>query len=195
LRQPNEAASENRPIFARPVPAFLFTLLAIVVGSALVWNAARAVSDHRRLTTGPARWIWYTGDVPEPAPIRFYAGRLFRLGSTPRSAVARVFVDRRWVLRINGKTVGAGAQRPGDRLVALKAAPLLLPGENRIVIQAESPDGVGGILFALDLDGEKNSIVSDGSWRVARSEGDLFGGPSRPAEVWGKPPMHPWGYP
>lgn len=195
MRQPNEAADGNPPFFARPVPAFLFTLLAIVVGSALVWTTSRAISDHRRLTTGPARWIWYARDVPEPAPIRFYAGRTFRLRSPPRSAMARVFVDRRWVLRINGKTAGTGQQRPGDRLVALEAAPFLLPGENRIVIEAESPNGVGGILFALDFDGQTNSIVSDGSWRVALSEEDLLGGRSRPAEVWGKPPMHPWGYP
>lgn len=159
--------------------------------AALALHRARA--DRAHGTTGPAEWIWYSSRVPKPVPLRFYAVREFELTAVPPRSTARVFVDREHVLYVNGERAGGGTQRPGDALATYELASLLRPGGNRVVIEAASPTGIGGILFALDLGGQL--LVSDGRWRVDRDPAALTGpGRYRPV-VWGKPPQYPWGYP
>ena len=182
---------------AGPVPrsfraALLLLGVAIVsAAGALAW--ARSLRDRSHLVTGSARWIWFSVDIDEPKPVRFYAERDFRLETVPASAKAKLFVDRRGSLIINGSRFAAAQQRPGSPLRVLEIAPALVVGVNRAVIEAESPTGAGGILFCLDLP-DGRSIVSDGSWRVSLSQAVLAGGGGAAAGVWGKPPMYPWGY-
>jgi hypothetical protein len=186
---------QTRPLLARPVPAFLFLLTLAVAGSALAWSVARRHQDRLHRTTGPASWIWLADEVgEEPAPLRFFSAREFDWqGSGSRPAQALLFVDRRYILFLNGGLVGQGLQRPGDPLDAYDLSGLLRRGLNRIVIGAESPDGAGGILFLLNLP-DGTQLPSDGRWRVAKTEKELESG-GRRAAVWGSPPMYPWGYP
>lgn len=183
---------ENRPLifrWFRAAPVLIAVLIVAAAGAlARAWNAR-----ERSLVTGPARWIWFSLDVGEPRPLRFYAERDFRLETVPVSAKARLFVDRRGSLILNGSPFVASEHQPGSRLSVLEVAPLLLSGVNRVVIEAESPTGAGGILFCLDLP-EGRRIVSDGSWRVSLSQDVLARGGGSPAGVWGRPPMYPWGY-
>ena len=155
----------------------------------------RACRDRALLATGEARWIWCSRDIRGPSRVRFYATRDFVLQEVPRRAVAKVFVDRRWELFINGSRVAAGEQRPGDPMEILEIASYLKRGSNRVAIQAESPTGVGGILFSLDLDARENAVVSDAGWRVDSSDAAILRGGRAPAVEWGRPPIHPWGYP
>jgi hypothetical protein len=104
-------------------------------------------------------------------------------------AQARIFVDRRYVLRINGSFVGEGEQKPGDTLQTYDVSRFLTEGNNHISIEASSPTGAGGILFWLDP-GNGRPLVSDSRWGIRLSDAV-----SRPAIVWGRPPMYPWGYP
>jgi hypothetical protein len=73
---------------------------------------------------------------------------------------------------------------------------MLVAGSNRVAIEAASPTGLGGVLFAMDVEGfGRDALVSDGGWRVdlepsARERGGRY----RPV-VWGRPPQSPWGYP
>jgi hypothetical protein len=76
----------------------------------------------------------------------------------------------------------------------VEIAPALTIGVNRVVIEAESPTGAGGILFHLDLP-EGVHVDSDATWQVGSSEAELARGAGKPAGVWGRPPMYPWGYP
>ena len=165
----------------------------LIVAAAVALGRARSLRE-RSLVTAAARWIWFSLDIKKPAPLRFYAQRDFRLETVPASAKARLFVDRRGTLIINGSRFAAPEQRPGSRLSVLEIAPALVTGVNRAVIEAESPTGAGGILFCLDLP-EGMSIVSDATWRVSLSPTVLARGGGAPAGVWGKPPMYPWGYP
>ena len=182
-----------RPFWSRPAVAALFALAVVLIGSTAVLALHRARADRALLTTGPAEWIWYSSRVPKAMPVRFYAVREFAVAAAPARASARVFVDREHVLFVNGQRAGGGVQRPGDALAAYEVAPLLRTGVNRIVIEASSPTGIGGILFALAFDGQ--ALVSDGRWRVDRDAGALTGqGRYRPV-VWGRPPLYPWGYP
>jgi hypothetical protein len=76
----------------------------------------------------------------------------------------------------------------------VEIAPALTAGVNRVVIEAESPTGAGGILFHLELPGGDH-VDSDATWQVSSSEAELARGAGKPAAVWGRPPMYPWGYP
>ncbi len=182
-----------RTVWSRPAAAALYAIAALVVGSAAALALHRARADRSFLTTGRAQWIWYSSRVPKPVPLRFYAVREIALDAAPTRATARVFVDREHVLYVNGQRAGGATQHPGDALATYEVARLLRPGLNRVVIEASSPTGIGGILFALDAGAE--TLVSDGRWRVDRDPSAMTGqGRYRP-EVWGSPPMYPWGYP
>ena len=185
---------ESGSFLSKPATAALFLLAAALIGGAAVLSTIRALRGGARLATGGAHWIWYPRDSTEPAPLKFYAERDFDLEAVPAQALARVFVDRRGVLFVNGSRFEVGQARPGDALRAFDVARALRAGNNRILIEAESPTGPGGILFALDLS-RRNQVVSDRGWRVALTEPVLRRGEGVPALVWGRPPMWPWKYP
>jgi len=179
---------------ARPVPAALFLLGLLVVAAAAALAGARALRDRAHLRTGAARWIWNAVDIEEPKPVHFFAWRDFTLARAPASAKARVFVDRRGILTVNASRFVLAERAPGSSLPSIEIAPALVAGANRVVIEAVSPTGIGGILFHLELpDGER--IDSDATWRVSLSESAAARGEGEPAAVWGRPPMYPWGYP
>jgi hypothetical protein len=182
-----------RPLWSRPLPAALFVLAAVLIGSAAALALHRAGADRALRTTGRAEWIWYSSRVPKPTPLRFYAVREFALAAVPPRAIARVFVDREHVLYVNGERAGGAVQRPGDALAVYDITLLLRPGGNRVVVAAASPTGIGGILFALDLGAE--TLVSDGRWRVDRDAAALKEQARYRPVVWGRPPLYPWGYP
>ena len=193
VREAN-AAAESRAFFTRPAPAALFLLAFLIVAAAAALSATRALRDRSNLLTGGASWIWHSVDLKEPKPARFFAGRDFTLVRVPPSAKAMVFVDRRGVIAVNGSRFPLPEQRPGSPLAVLEIAPALVAGGNRVVIEAESPTGAGGILFHLDLPGGER-VDSDATWRVSESLAELARGAGTPAGVWGRPPMYPWGYP
>lgn len=164
--------------------------LAASAGLLALW---RARQDRRSLATGSARWIWLTNQIGEPAPLRFRAWKDFRIDrALPPTAPARLFVDRDWILEVDGVRAGSGTQRPGSALSQSDLARWLRPGRNRISIEAASPDGAGGLLFWMDL-GRGRQIVSDRTWNVERLPAGSE--PKRRAAVWGSPPMYPWRYP
>lgn len=181
--------------WARPAPAALLALAAVLVacGATLALVRARGAAASG---TGRAAWIWYTSRVPKPAPLRFYATREFSLAQAPARSTAKLFVDREHVLFVNGVRIGSGEQRPGDPLAVHDVTRLLRSGVNRIAIEATSPSGIGGILFALDVDGTVYDAAASGAaWRVDLDTGAIErGGRYRPV-VWGAPPQYPWGYP
>ncbi len=140
-----------------------------------------------------ARWVWISA-APERAPVRFSAVREFSLPATPSRAIARVFVDPRFALWLNGSLAGAGGQRPGDPPAALEVASLLRKGKNTVAIVAESPDGVGGILFSLETGDRSTAVVSGPDWSTDASARPLSPTGSLRAAVLGRPPLYPWGY-
>lgn len=195
LGQTRSSPRLRRLSFARRIAAPLLLLAVALAGASAARTILRARQDRLHLKTGSALWIWWRHDLPQPSPLFFYAVKSFPLATAPVPARARVFVDRTWELFVNGRRISAGDQKPGDPLADVDLTGMLHPGSNTIVITAGSPTGAGGILFALDLGTRANAIVSDASWRVTQSESEARAGRGKPAVVWGKPPMHPWGYP
>jgi hypothetical protein len=174
----------------------LYAIATLVLAVAAFHALSVAHADRRELATGGAEWIWYSSGTTHPQPLRFFATREFALRAAPQRATAKLFVDRAYVLFANGARVGSGEQRPGDPLRVYPVAPFLRAGVNRLVIEASSPTGVGGILFALDCDAYgRDAVVSGGAWRVDLSpDAETAGGRDRPM-IWGRPPQPPWGYP
>ncbi len=166
-----------------------------VLAAALAMGAASAAGvlavdlGWRRMessVTGDALWIWSTDDVKSPAPSHFTATRSFALSSDAPAARVKIFVDRAYRLVLDGRAVGSGGNRPGDPLDVWDLPEGLRRGTHVFTIDAASPTGIGGILFALDVPGlGRGVLVSDATWTIA----------GRPAFVWGEPPMYPWGFP
>jgi len=165
----------------------LFWLLLIAASAA---GAVRAVDlAWRRLEsseTGRAKWIWLTDDVKTPHAVRFAATRSIAIEETVTDARIRIFGDPEYRVLLDGRVVGAGRQSPGDPLDVYDVSDRLGRGVHVLSIEAASPTGIGGILFAMDVSGHgRNAVVSDASWSID----------GRPAFVWGEPPMYPWGFP
>ncbi len=155
----------------------------------------RRGEDRRNGWASSASWIWYARAGRLPRPLRFYAERDVLLPSVPPHAEARFLVDPSYALFVNGAKVAQGGSRPGDALTAADLVPHLRAGANRIVIEASSPDGVGGILFTASGEGlDADAFASSSRWRVALDRSALERGEGRPAIEWGKPPQYPWSY-
>jgi hypothetical protein len=178
---------------AHPLPATLFLLTALILALAALRSWARVRDDRVNLVTDGAGWIWPTLDIGEEKPIHFWTWLDFHVDRAPGTARVKLFVDPRGMLTVNGSKFGAVEQRAGSPLAVFEVGSALAAGANRVVVEAESPTGAGGILFCLDLPG-RPAVVSDSSWRVASSESSV-GRDGTPARVWGRPPMYPWGYP
>ena len=192
MRQQN-LPSERGKSLSRPFPAALFLLAVLLLAAAALLAWVRAARDRANLVTDGARWIWFTLDVYEQKPAHFWTWREFTLDAAPGRAAAKLFIDPGGTLTVNGSKFPRVEQRPGSSLALFDIAPALVAGTNRIVIEAESQTGAGGILFCLDLPGGRR-VISDSTWRIALSEASVGRGDQR-AAVWGRPPMYPWSYP
>jgi len=191
-----EKTSRPDSLFSRPLFAFLYVALLAITAAAAIRATLAAHADREMSKTGRAEWIWYTREVKEPAPIAFVATRDVVLDRAPSRAMAKIFADRWHVLWVNGQRAGSGRQQPGDPLILHEIAELLSRGVNRIAIEAGSETGVGGLLFSLDLEGSgRDAVFSDARWRVDPSRVAIRSGGRYRAEVWGRPPMYPWGWP
>ena len=178
----------NHPI--HPFPAFLLAAAALSLG---IWGGLALVRNARMREAGfeGARWIWIERS-PDPRPVHFSAVREFELASPPPAAEARIFVDRSFQLWINGTRAGIGTRAPGDPAAKFEVGPLLRAGTNAVAIVAESPRGLGGILFSLRIGSAPPAVVSDGRWTVDPSGRQLTRRTGAFAVVIGTPPMHPW---
>ena len=195
MRQETASRAKDAPSSGAARRALLLIAAAIAVTAAAA-GVHRSLANRRHLHTGRAAWIWFARAGAKPRPVRFYAFRDWELAAAPKSARALVFADPEAVLRVNGTAAVALRQRPGDALASVDLGPLLRAGRNRIVFEASSEDGIGGLLFWAEGDGiDPNAIASGPSWRVTRDAAEAESGAGQPAVVWGRPPQSPWGYP
>ena len=186
----------GRSFSSRPAVAWLYALAVLIAGVAAVRSLLGAHAEREYSRTGSAKWIWYSRDVRQPREIAFVATRDVVLGRKPARATAKLFADQWHVLWINGQKVGGARHKPGDPLSLYQVGRFLGPGANRIAIEAGSETGIGGVLFSLDLsDWGRDAVVSDGRWRVDPSRDAIASGGRFRPDVWGSPPMYPWGWP
>ncbi len=189
---------------ARPGRFFTLAALLAVALAFAQWGWAHL----RAQAVGPAAgacWVW-AGDVPTvekdalaPEPMALYLWRDVELASVPAEVRTLITADESYLLYVNGAWIGAGQYRPDVGLDAFDVTPWLMPGDNRILIEARSNRGVGGVLAAV-IDATTNTplTVSDGGWRYATTydkalfTADVEPSEGQPVVVWGVPPSGRW---
>ncbi|MBM3694169.1 MAG: alpha-L-rhamnosidase [Actinobacteria bacterium] len=144
-----------------------------------------------------ARWIWAgrprigmdgasTPVLDDPRDVVVLLRRALVLDAAPRSAPARIWVDGRYELRVDGTVVARGPVRSDPHRAhydVVDLAPHLGPGEHVLGIVARHYGrptswwvparptyslGAGGVVFEACLDGEW--VVSDRTWTGRRGE-------------------------
>src|SRR5258706_2892190 len=133
----------------RPPRSTLFpytTLFRSIVaaGAAAIRSVDLAWRRMESSETGKARWIWATGEVKPPHPIRFRASKSILIEQRIESARAKIFVDSSYRLFLDGSWVKTGGQRPGDPLDVVDLSPRLTPGAHEITLEAGSATGNRG---------------------------------------------------
>ncbi len=146
--------------------------------AATEWQAPRAKVPSRRLDLSPARWLWYPSGRCLPSTFILFR-RAVTLSAKPVKATGWIAADSRYRLEVNGERVQWGPAPHDPRWPEadpLDLTQLLHEGENVLgatVLFYGAGDGtwpVGkpGFLFKLELEmanGERQTVVSDDSWR------------------------------
>jgi hypothetical protein len=175
---------------------------AILVLAGVILGAGGALHAFwsRQLShiTGDAEWIWVTDDLEKIHDQSALFVAPLHLDGPPSSAVMKVCGDAEYVVYVNRTPAACGWSRPGFRLDLYDIAALLHQGDNVIAVEVRSPSPVGGLLFALDVDGVGQNILVSGRGFMSRSHFALTAHDATDHKVpvlWGRPPLFAWGYP
>jgi hypothetical protein len=184
-------------------------LLVIVFLTAVISRVHSLYGSKFYDVTGEAQWIWPAGRSLAGEPLAFFATRDFTLPENRLYAHLKILGDPEYTLWVNGRQaasrrVGHSGSTVADerRLALYDISELVRDGPNRIVVAVRAPQGVGGLLAALDLEPERqNWLVTDSSWKLyQRWTEELLlrdpadGGGELPAII-GEPPVGRWNYP
>ncbi len=140
-----------------------------------------AFTSEAAVKLDDSQWIWFPEGNPAkdaPAEKRFFR-KSFALPEGKAITRARLFVsaDDWFTARLNGEKLGSeGNWRIGKQFDDL--ARLLKPGANTLAILAENkpatvPANPAGLIACLEVrfaDGETLRLMSDATWRSAKSE-------------------------
>ena len=178
----------------RYITLFIISVLLLVA----LQEFLRATNRAEAGANAGAQWIWSLPRGEHGAPTAVFAAKDFTLDFKPVRAEVEIAGDEEYQLLINGRGVAAGRYR--EQLDAYPVGRILRQGGNRIVVELRSARGVGGLLLRLHVDGangERTTIVSDGSWRTMRRYVQGFSRPTsrswgEPVRVWGTPPTGRW---
>ncbi len=184
------------------------TAILLILAVALLAAAERGLRVLRGRAggeTGGARWIWDPAAPAGDGGLTFFAVRDFELDRPPAAARLLAAIDEEGIAFLNGDQVGSARFRDGGSLAAWEVGSLLRAGRNRLVVEARSGRGVGGLLVLLRAEGDEPrgrlAVGSGGAWRIFREfdaalfdpDADLAAG--EPARVWSAPPAGRWRLP
>ncbi len=182
---------------------WLLSLILVLVALAVAEKVVRWTATMTSLPTGRAEWIWASIAEGQAEPEAFYLVRDFELDFTVEQARLLVLADEEYVAILNGVQIGGG-RYSGEGLVdAYSVGGFLERGRNRLVIEARSSRGNGGLLLNLEVQGAGDSltVVSDGAWQVLRHQVRSLGRAGEEIQdgvepmVWGLPPIGRWPLP
>jgi hypothetical protein len=181
------------------VGSLVLLLLALVGAERIVrWAVTRTA-----LPSGEAQWIWAEVDETGVEPHTYYLVRDFHLDFRVKQGRLLCLADEEYVAILNGVQIGGGRFAGQSALDEYAVGRYLNRGRNRLVVEARSSRGSGGLLLSLEAQGRDKvkRVVSDGTWRVLRHQ---VRGLGRAREelpegeavvVWGPPPMGRWPLP
>jgi len=175
--------------------------LTLLLGLAVVAERQRWFA---RLLGAPAEettWIWPVAWSQEVEERAFFLAHDVELVTPPSEARLEVGGDPEYIVRVNGRRVGAGVWEPERGLDVYEVGPLLRPGRNRLLLEMRSAVGSGGAALRLVAAGGEELARTGGDWRVylrgwralMNLDEPLPNG--APAEVLGDSPLARWGLP
>ena len=161
-----------------PVPPDFTQTDAVLVADAVQADALAADADTNQATTNwTAHWI---GPVVSSTNLWLCYRKTFPLTGQPGNAVARIAVDSKYWLWVNGQMVVREGElkrepNPTDTWYdQIDLAPFLQAGSNTIAVLqwyfgktgfSHTNSGTAGFLFEMNAD--RTQVDSDTSWRVA----------------------------
>lgn len=143
-------------------------------------------------------WIW-SSNKPGGNEVVYFR-RTFELDKAVKEAKLLVSCDNVFTAWVNGEQVAKGNawQAPSTTDVTKR----LTAGSNVVAIRGQNEGGIAALLSRLDItyaDGAKQSIITDGAWRVATAEATNWQQTAFAAADWkaahsfGKLGREPWG--
>jgi alpha-L-rhamnosidase len=158
------------------VKSWLLIILALMLISCSI--VLPVITAHTfQSATWTAKWIWQSTDGPANTWMCFR--KTFNLGSAPASAMARIAVDSRYWMWVNGNLVirDGGLKRgptpTGTYYDEVDLKNYLTSGSNNIAILVwywgrqsftHSSSGIGGLLFEAPVDAV--TVKSDNTWKI-----------------------------
>ena len=127
-----------------------------------------------------AQWIWYPEGDPHtevPGGSRYFRHALDVPADKPVATAQMLFtVDDYWILYVNGQEIARS--KPGAeqwrQAPQVDLAKFLIAGRNVIAVEginaAPSPAGFVGKLLVRFADGAEQKLVTDASWKAAKSK-------------------------
>lgn len=148
----------------------LTVMLIVLVVFAAGWSRLHLVYSQKfGDVTGNARWIWARHRMTGNAPLAFFATRDFFLPRTRQYARLKVFGDPEYTLYLNGQEIAGRRVGEARQIDYYDVTELVKEGRNRLVVAVRAPQGIGGVIAALDLGpAVENWLVTDESWRIYR---------------------------
>ena len=176
---------------------FGFLLLATFAFSRLELLYSHKFFDN----TGRAEWIWVNHRIASGDPQAFFATKDFDLPPNRYFTRIKIAGDPEYTLWFNGREIGGRRVGEQPTLDAYDVSSLARTKGNRIVVALRSPNGVGGMIAAVDVAIDyQNLAITDASWHIVkRWTPDLLARDPAPAFVaaplrLGRPPARRWNY-
>ena len=150
--------------------------------------------------TGRAQWIWSRHQLSRGNPVAFFATRTFDLPPNRQFTRVKILGDPEYTLYFNGREVGGRRVGEEHALDVFDVSTLARDRANRMVVAVRSPNGVGGLIAAVDVAPEFQNLAPTGAdWKIVRqwSPAILLNDPSGSASapmLLGSPPARRWNY-
>lgn len=180
----------------------LTVLLVVLLVFTAGWSRLHLIYSQKfQDVTGRASWIWAQHRMSDGTPVAFFAARDFDLPEGRQYARLKVFGDPEYTIYLDGREVAGRRVGEERQIDSYDITELVKTGRNRLVIAVRAPQGIGGLIAALDLGPEiENWLVTDSSWRIYRQwRPDLLTADvsdlrwERPVIV-GNPPVGRWNF-
>ncbi len=181
----------------------MFTIGAVVLFMVVAgFTRLQSLYGHKFFdATGQAQWIWPQHRLSRGTPVAFFATRTFDLPPNRLFTRIKILGDPEYTLFFNGKEIGGRRVGEDHALDVFDVSALARDRANRIVAAVRSPNGVGGLIAAVDVAPEfQNLVPTNADWKIFREWRPSLPNqdPDRPAAgkpmLLGSPPARRWNY-
>ena len=197
IRAGDFVSAEDRRLMRR-LTAWAIAIFIFVAG----FSRLQSLYGHKFFdATGRAEWIWAQHELSRGIPVAFFATRTFDLPPNRSFTRIKILGDPEYTLYFNGREIGGRRVGEEHALDVFDVSALARDQSNRIVAAVRSPNGVGGLIVAVDVAPEFQNLVPTGrDWKIFREwQPELVvRDPVRPAALkpmlLGRPPARRWNY-